>query len=347
MLKERLAAVKAVLAKGIPTRKLLASTLCIGCATALMFGGKASAAADNAPAAPDSAPVWTVTMIQSYNKAVTAYNRQDWATAKNEFRDVISRQDNIVDFYLGLLNTCMHSGEWDQVVFAAEKLGTLDPVLKNQVAFDYGMALYKLNRYAEAVPVLKRALTVADQPIPPPYHPTIKDEQLVAISNPGANTPVPYVPPVAVDKPPPVIPRVKLDPEQYLTFEQAIKSESIVLATYEGYEKGDIHFNNPPISQWHITKILKGPPLNARFPLRYEFHDLVNKAMPAGWKFDEAKMMPKKGSDWIIFIEFASAKNGAFETYQGSYGRQPATEDNLNDLYARMDAHNMREQLNE
>jgi hypothetical protein len=43
-----------------------------------------------------------------------------------------------------------------------------------------------------------------------------------------------------------------------------------------------------------------------------------------------------------LFIEFAVPKRGMFETFQGSYGRQPATDDNLNNLYQLLDKFNMR-----
>jgi hypothetical protein len=68
--------------------------------------------------------------------------------------------------------------------------------------------------------------------------------------------------------------------------------------------------------------------------------------MPEGWKFSEKESMPKKGSEWILFIEFVAAKNNAYETYQGSFGRQPATEENLNKVYGLLDKYNMRRQGN-
>jgi tetratricopeptide (TPR) repeat protein len=301
-------------------------------------------------AAADTAPVWTVTMLAHYNKAVDAYNRSDWGTAKEYFRDAIgdaSGQD-LPELWEGLLNTCMHSEEWDQVALACEKLGAIDPVAKNQVAFEYGMALYKLNRYQEAVPVLKRALMYVDQPLAPPYKPTKKGDEIIAETNPNANpvvsNPQPVVP--VTPKAPIDPPKIKVDPNNYLNYENAIHSELILLATYEGCQKSEdpITWNNPPNTNWKIVKILKGPPQNPHIYVRYEFHDNVNKAMPKDWKYDEKAMMPQKGSEWIIFIEYAFIKRGAYETYQGSYGRQMATDANLNELYAQLDAHNMREQ---
>jgi len=52
----------------------------------------------------------------------------------------------------------------------------------------------------------------------------------------------------------------------------------------------------------------------------------------------------KKGSKHIVFIEF-SVPDGVrrwFLPYLGSYGIQPATEDNLNTLDRLLEQHNMR-----
>jgi tetratricopeptide (TPR) repeat protein len=343
MLKESLVPVKEFLTTGKRRRLLVASSLCIGLAGAmLLFAPKASAAAD-------TAPVWTVTMLTHYNKAVEAYNRSDWGTAKDNFRMAIgdAAGQDLPELWEGLLNTCMHSEEWDQVALACEKLGAIDPVAKNQVAFEYGMALYKLNRYQEAVPVLKRALMYVDQPLAPPYRPTKKGDEIIAETNPNANPVVNTNPhPVVVAAPKVEAPKIKVDAKDYLNYENAIHSELILLATYEGCQKTDdpITWNNPPNTNWKIVKILKGPPQNPHIYVRYEFHDNVNRAMPKDWHYDEKAMMPQKGSEWIIFIEFAFIKRGAYETYQGSYGRQMATDANLNELYAQLDAHNMREQ---
>src|SRR5579871_1841932 len=122
---------------------------------------------------------WTVTLLKYYNKGVDAYNHGDWPTAKENFREAIGIQpDRHAEFYLGLLNTCVQSQEWDQVVFAGERLNQLfaseyrnDPA----VTYQYGMALYRQMRYSDAIPVLKRALAVADQPIKP-YLPEKKSE---------------------------------------------------------------------------------------------------------------------------------------------------------------------------
>ena len=87
-------------------------------------------------------------------------------------------------------------------------------------------------------------------------------------------------------------------------FDNAIRSESIVLAEYQGYDKNeDIRFNSPPLTHWKIDKILKGPPLSRALPLRYDFHTPDVSDPPKGWKFDESKL-PEKGGKYIVFIEY-------------------------------------------
>lgn len=292
------------------------------------------------PAQAEEEGEWTVTLIKHANKASEAYNRGDYPTAKKEYRTAIGLSPKNVEFYEGLMNTGYKAHEWDQVAYAAEEIAKLDPGRRAEVAYFQGVALYQLNRYNEAIPVLRTALTVAGKDFPP-FHPEKKDEALAALSHPQSAPVTP--PPERVEIKPVVKAPERLNVQNYLGMESAaVKSECIVLARYEGYEKGTYQFNNPPIAKFNITKILKGPPLNKDLPIRFEFHDAINKAMPAGWKFDPKTTMPEKGSEWILFIEFVYLKNGAYDTYQGSYGRQPMTEENVNQLYELLDKYNMR-----
>lgn len=285
---------------------------------------------------------WTVTLIKHNNKAVEAYNSGYWDQARNEFRTAIGINPNMPDFYEGLMNTCVNAQQWEQVAYAAEKLVQLDPTKRNAVAYAYGMALFKLNRDEQAVPWLKRALATVDQP-DMTYKPQIRSEEDIPKSD---------AIPVAVAPVQPITPKedgIKYrppetaNPEKYNTsFENAIHSESIVIAEYEGYDKhADIRYNNPMRADYHIVKILKGPPLNRKLPIKYEFHDHMNTVLPQGWKFGEG-MMPKKGSQWLLFIEYAVPKKGEFETFEGSYGRQEASEENLAKVDALLDKYNMR-----
>jgi len=279
----------------------------------------------------------TLTLVVHANKAAKAYTDQQWAKAKNEFRICIGEKQS-VEFYEGLYNTCMKSGEWDQVAYALEKIFAIDPSQKIAHSYEYGQALFYLNRYDEAIPYLKSALTAVDDPVPV-YTPKVKNVPVLAspIVSTGCrfdNLPLAYV-------------------------NAATHSESICLAEYAGYDRsGDIDWDHPPQAHYQITEILKGPSyddaahrftkgvdqvhhLHGRaLPVKYEFHDLVNPTMPNGWKFSE-KLMPEKDSKWILFIEFAVPKRGMFELYQGSFGRLPAIEENLNQVKALLDKYNL------
>jgi hypothetical protein len=124
-----------------------------------------------------------------------------------------------------------------------------------------------------------------------------------------------------------------------LTFLNAFQSESILVCEYLGYEKGNITYFKPPRANFRIKEYLKGPPLNPSLPVRFEFHDVTGGTKPEGWKFDEATMMPKKGSKWIIFIPNAVPIDGSFETYHGSFGRQEYTDENLDKILKIIEEH--------
>lgn len=281
----------------------------------------------------------SVTLIRHSNKAADYYNAGDYGRARDEYRIAIGLSPKSVELYEGLYNSAIKAGEWDQVAFAIEKIFELDPKKQPSLSYEYGQALFHLNKYDEAVPWLKKALNSVDTPTVA-FVPKIKNIDIVPST--------PYVPPPPPKEEPKVPEKPKepeRPPETYsLSFENAVKAECIVIAEFEGLEKTtekDASWNHPPMAHYHITKNLKGPPLNKALPLKYDFHDLVNTAKPDGWKFSE-KMLPEKGSSWILFIEFAVPKRGMFETFQGSYGRQPATDDNLNNLYQLLDKFNMR-----
>lgn len=185
------------------------------------------------------------------------------------------------------------------------------------------------------VPVLKQALKEADLPAPkislvvPAPAPEPVDEKSTD-QKPAVPVPVPTPPP-----PPPRHVMSSKEVNQFaLSFENATHSECILIAEYLNYDKNaEVHFTHPPIANYRITKILKGPPLNKDLPVRYEFTDRINDIQtPQGWTFGPDKM-PAKGSKWIIFIKNAVPRDDAFDTYQGAYGRQPATEENLNRVY--------------
>lgn len=310
----------------------------------------------------------SVTVAKHANKAAEYWDKGDYARAKEEFRAVIGFVPNSVEYYEGLLNCSERTADWQNVVFAADKIAALSPARKQFYDYDFGMALFNLNRYDEAIPHLKSALATADIPTPP-YKPirmnitenttSLKAPEVMVSHNipgmPNSGPGINVAPGMGLtaaqiqDKEDSqvVTSGSKIDTElgkRLLNFDNAIRSESILLAEYQGYDKtADIRFNSPPLTHWHIDKILKGPPLNKSLPLRYDFHTPDVTTAPAGWKFDESKL-PEKGSKWILFIEY-SVPDGVrrwFLPFLGSYGVQPATEENMNTLDRLLEQHNMR-----
>jgi len=313
----------------------------------------------------------SVTITKHATDAAKAFAKGDYATAKAEYRYAIGLSPDTLEFYYGLYDVCTHSGEWDQVAFALDKIFSLDPEKKKQLGYEYGNCLYHLKRYDEAIPILKQALKDVNLPgpkialvVPPPPAPepgtASTSSATTAPANPGINAgavtpdgkgqqgyqsnpianPMPFV--GHLDVPLSQVVHKQADGVNDPSLQQfqksyenaALRSECILVAEYEGYEKkGDIEFFNPPIAKYKIQKILKGPPLNRDLPIRYEFHDRSVKKVPDDWKFGPDKM-PEKGSKWLIFLQIALPRNGAFDTYTGDYGRQPATDENMNKIYS-------------
>ena len=319
----------------------------------------------------DSLPASSVLLTKHVNKAADYYEKGDYERAKDEFRAVIGFAPNSVEPYEGLLECSERTKDWPQVAFAAEKIKFLCPECTKLYEYEYGTALFNLNRYDEALPHLKSALATADVPVPV-YKPmklaspedgnSSNNLLLDGIQKPQASG---SQSPQNGSMPEPsrqghltdaeremrelnnkVTSDSSLDVPKLANFENAIRSEFIGIAEYQSYDKSDdIRFNSPPTTHWHIDKILKGPPLNRALPLRYDLHTPDVKEQPADWHFDESKL-PKKGSKWILFIESAVPEGSKklFKTFDGSYGRQPATEKNLNELDRLLEEHNMRNQ---
>jgi tetratricopeptide (TPR) repeat protein len=309
----------------------------------------------------DSLSTDSVLITKHSNRAAEFYEKGNFDSAKDEYLAVIGFAPNALEPYEGLLSCAKQTKDWRQIAFAAEKISSLNPERKSIYEFDYGTALYHLNRFDEAIPHLKSALATAD--LPEPTFKPVKMEVPNGLRSPRI---------VPTDSPPAdgasSSPRIdgnsltqieRKEQENTVTsdstvdwsklenFENAIRSESICIVEYVGFDKKakDIRYNSPVASYWHVVKILKGPPITGALPVRYDFHTLSEKQAPSGWRFDESKM-PTKGSRWILFIEFSvpDGEKRLFKTYGASYGRQPATEENLNELDRLLESHNMRVQ---
>ncbi len=275
-------------------------------------------------------------------KAARALKTGAYGEAENEYRHLLGKDD---DFYFGFYESSRKLNHWDQATLALEQLFEKRPAFREQLSMEYGECLFNLNRYDEAEPELKKALSKVSEPSvvsarlrtllaksDPPEAPPIVGQQLV------------WLPPAA----PPVPPRAEVDSadvsentEKALSLTNAfLKSESIVVAEFKGYE-ADAHvgFFDPPTALYKIETYLKGPPLNKSLPLRYEFHrNLSADVKPQNWKWSP-ELMPVKGSKWIIFIQNAVPVAGRFETFHGAFGRQELNEANLDSVHRIIQEH--------
>ncbi len=307
----------------------------------------------------------SVTVQRFAEDAARALKARDHAKAMNLYRKCIGLDSNEKLFYFGLYKSAAGAGLWDQAAFALEQIVEKDPSAKAKMNYEFGEAMYHLNRYDEAVPMLKAALAATgdnyiDNQVKSLFiksvPPVIKDSG----SSVASIGPAPTMAPIVHEKPPErteKMDQLNVRPDTSdtaLNYQNAFKSESITICEYVGYDKrDDISFYNPPTARFKVVKRLHGPPTPSILPLRYEFHDktesvgqkgalekkLETGKMPKGWKFGPDKM-PTKGSKWIVFIpNFVARTDGSYDTYQGSYGRQEATEDNLNQIYRIIEEH--------
>ena len=307
----------------------------------------------------------SVQVTKHANKAASAWNQGDFGTARDEFTKCIGYDASNPEFYQGVIESCEKLKDYARVTGALEKLFSIAPDKKKFYEYDYGVALYNLNRYDEAVPHLKAALATADI-TPPPFKPLqVNIEDLNGSGGPsikiapapsgGDNKSSTTTSTKATSTSGGLLPEDTpgVDSEtgdakmarELMTYDNAIRSEAIVIAEYEGYEpSAAIRYNSPPKANFHLFELLKGPPFNRALPVRFAFHipNASASQAPPGWKFDDKAVMPEKGSKWILFIEWAVPERGQYNTYYGSYGRQPATEANLDKLDRLLESHNMK-----
>lgn len=309
--------------------------------------------------AQDEGP--SVTLMKFMSNAQSALRAGRMQEARDQYRKAIGLSPKTPELYVGLFSCCYQTKEFDQVVFALGKLFELDPAAKDEYAGDYGEALFYLSRYDEAEPYLKKGLKYLDSPaakakpriamvpevvVPPPVTTPPPPATIVASATPAQPLPLRSESDPASPAGWNSIKRQQQDVEVHKlaqTLEGAIRCEAVLIAEYQGFDKNsEISFFHPPKAHFRIQKILKGPPLNKDLPVRFEFHDRSGKiSAPEGWKFADDKM-PEKGSKWVLFIEWCSPRDHMFDLYQGCYGRLPANEENLNKVYALLEAHSNR-----
>jgi len=308
--------------------------------------------------AQDEGP--SVTLMKYVGKAQEAMRAGRNQEARDEYRKAIGLAPKTPEYYIGLSDACYAMKEYDQVAFALQKVIELNPAMKDECSGEYGEALFHLGRYDEAIPYLKAGLKYIDSPAAKARKTAIAAAPISTAPSAPPESVIRAAAPVHVDTKP--IPLATENPASSAgwhsisakhqevdinkanqTLAGAIRCEGIVIADYLGYEKSpNINFFHPPKAKYKITKILKGPPLNKDLPVRYEFKERSSTAgAPAGWKFSDDKM-PAKGSSWIIFLEWCTPREGMFDTYEGSFGRLPADDENLNRVYAELEKHSNR-----
>ena len=328
-----------------------ARAVSLGLSLLVCLGGTtAFAPAFAVDSADDVGLFGSITVTRHAKAAIAAVQSGAWDQAFNNYRAAVGLSPKTPDFYYGLYNSAVHLGQWDQAKLALNSLFDIEPAAKGKLNAEMGLVLTKAGRYEKDIPYLKKALPTASEDA------NFMSEKLALLREKSLAEPVkvaadpnakPYVEPPAFTPPPARelvhADDVRIDKSKFaLSFENAFYySEFIGICTYEGMDKQtDITFFRPPITRFHIEKVLKGPPLNKNLPLRFEFHDKISDSgeAPKDWKFGPDKL-PKKDSRWLIFIQNAVPRAGAFDTYHGSYGRQEATEENLNKIYQIIELH--------
>lgn len=108
----------------------------------------------------------------------------------------------------------------------------------------------------------------------------------------------------------------------------------IVIAEYDSYQRAPLptYFGGAQAT-YKVKSILKTnqpPALKAgqAIVVRYDFQDGSACLEEENWKFSE-KLMPAKGSKWILFLEQLRSSPPNFLTYRGDYGRRQATQQNV------------------
>lgn len=120
-------------------------------------------------------------------------------------------------------------------------------------------------------------------------------------------------------------------PEDFDLEKAYLKCESVVVGEYKCCDKRrEISIKNPPLARFQCNKYFKGPKYSTWVPAHYRLDDKLSESGKR-WKFSES-MMPRLGTEHIIFIEYAVPVDGAFETWNGSKGIVPASEENIKQL---------------
>lgn len=318
-----------------------ACTICLGLAYASP-GQSAELGGD------DAGQFKSITVTKLAREGLAAAQSGNWPIALQKYSQA-TKQSSIdtSELNYGLFQAAARANDWNTAYSALENIFSKNPEAKSKMQAEYGQALTGIGRYEEAIPILKKALLTDDG--------NYLDQKLVAMATkiraPGDPTDRTAADIIDIHKalpkfePPPLIKAAEVNlntSKAALNYPTLFShSEFIAICTYKGYEKdrgGDITYFHPPIAIFRIDEILKGPPHCSHFPLRYDFHDRSGDNAPKDWKFGPDKM-PKKDEQFLIFVENFVPLRNAYEAFRGSYGRQPATEENKNAIYKIIEEH--------
>lgn len=324
-------------------RKLQRSLMVVPISLSLL--GSMSVPARAAMESDDVGFYGSVTIQRAAQAAASAMKKGEWAVAQGEYKKAIGQDPQQEDFYFGLYESSHKLLQWEQVSMALEELFKMNPKFKDQMLLEYGEALFHLNRYDEAEPVLKKALAKVAEPSIVETRLKRLIEKSIIVHKPEAGTVIAYKEPEKFVAPArDVVDAADVHEHtsrKSLTFLNAfMKCEGVFVAEYKGYEhEGPVSYYKPPRAKYQIVEYLKGPPLSRTLPIKYEFHDkIVGEEKPKDWAFSEDKM-PKKGSKWLIFIPNCVPIDGEFETFHGSYGRQEWNEQNIDEIHRIIQEH--------
>ncbi|MDX2104763.1 MAG: hypothetical protein SFY67_00040 [Candidatus Melainabacteria bacterium] len=323
----------------VNTRKILAVTLALALNALVQPASVRSAESD------DVGYYGSVLATRKASSAAEHMKKGEYGEAQSDFRQLIGMMPKQEDFYVGLFKASYKMKQWDQCALALEELCNLNPTYKDKLILERGETFYYLNRYTEAEPLLKAALAKVAEP-------SFIEEKFRFLMTKSIIEHQKIAGKIIIGKD-----KEKIKAEKYketnaaefhentsragLNLENAyLKSEAVFIAEYKGYEKRpDITYYQPPLAKFYIEKFYKGPPLNRNIPIKFEFNEgLENQKRPEGWKFSE-ELMPKPGSKWIIFVENAVPVDHMFETFHGSYGRQPYSDETLDEVLAILEKH--------
>lgn len=112
------------------------------------------------------------------------------------------------------------------------------------------------------------------------------------------------------------------------TAEEAAQSPVVAVCSYVGYDKESpkSYFGGVK-AEFRVVELLKGK-LSGKVPVTFDFHDHSPCLEPPDWKFEEG-MLPKAETRWILFLKPSEKAGAPFGTYRGTFGRWPATPENL------------------